>query len=349
VEATSPDGPTPALALFRAITAHQVSSAIHVAARLKLADHMVGDDRDHRELADVTGTDPDGLLRLLRMLASASVLAETRPGRFALTPVGRYLRSDVDDSLFAMAMTMASPHGQERYHELEDSVRTGRSQVEEKGSAVFHEAPPAVIAMLTQAMSFFARYTVGAICSAVDFGRFRTLVDLGAGAGMTLSEILATQPELRGVLVEQQYMIPAATDHMKQADLIDRCEIVEGDFFRSVPAGGDAYLLKHILHDWNDTDCGRILGRCREAMAPGATLVVVESVLPDQIDDSPAAQLIACSDVMMLLNSPSGRERTEAQFRALLDAAGFVVTAVTAVRPAWTGVESTSVLEAVRR
>jgi predicted nicotinamide N-methyase len=343
------DHPTPALALFQAITAHQVSSAIHVAARLKIADHLGEKQHDYLNLAAATGTHPLALLRLLRLLVSAGLLTEDRNGQFALTAVGRHLRSDVPDSLFAMAMTLASPHGQERYHQLADSVETGKSQVEDKGSAVFTEAPPPVIAMLNQAMTFFAVYTARAIMTAADFSRFSRLVDVGAGPGMLLAEILGAHPQLHGVLFEQPHLMDMATEHIKAQGVADRCDIIEGDFFLSVPEGGDVYLLKHILHDWDDERCAAILTACHRAMLPGASLLVVETILPDRFDDSPASQLAARSDVMMLLNSPGGRERTEGEFRSLIAAAGFEVTKVAHVRPAWTGVQSTSVIEAVRR
>jgi precorrin-6B methylase 2 len=247
-----------------------------------------------------------------------------------------------------MAMTLASPHGQERYHQLDESVRTGRSQVEDKGSAVFTEAPPAVIAMLNQAMSFFATYTADAIMAAADFGRFRRLVDVGAGTGMLLTEILRRYEELDGVLFDQEHMVEPATRHVAEQGLAGRCTIVGGDFFTTVPGGGDAYLLKHILHDWNDDRCVEILEHCHQAMPDGSSLFVIETVLPETFDTSPAAQLAARSDLMMLLNSPSGRERSEAEFRELLDQSGYQTKSVAEIRPAWTGVRSTTVIEAVR-
>lgn len=341
------DAPTPALELFQAITAHQISSAIHVAARLKLADQLGDQSRAAADLAAATGTHATAMHRLLRALASAGVVDESEPGRFALTAAGRHLRSDVPDSLYAMAMTLASPHGQERYHQLEESVRTGRSQVEEKGSAVFTEAPPAVIAMLNQAMSFFATYTADAIMAAADLGRFHRLVDVGGGTGMLLTEILHRYEEIDGVLFDQEHMVEPATRHVAEQGLASRCTIVGGDFFTAVPSGGDAYLLKHILHDWNDDRCVEILEHCHRAMSTGASLFIIETVLPETFDASPATQLAARSDLMMLLNSPSGRERSEAEFRDLLTRSGYQMKAVSDIRPAWTGVRSTTVIEAI--
>ncbi|RKT55619.1 methyltransferase [Saccharothrix australiensis] len=346
-DAPGSDTPAAAARLFELITGHHGSSAVHVAARLGLGDLLAGGPRGVGDLARETGADRTALLRLARLLVSSGVLTEPEPEVFALTPVGEHLARDRPDSLHAVAMTMASPGHQERWGSLGDAVRTGRSVVEHKGSEVFHEPPPEVIALLHESLAFFSRYTVGAITAAYDFGGVGTVVDVGGGQGALLAAILDANPDVRGTLLEQAFIMDIARASLAEAGVADRCETVIGDFFRSVPAGADLYLLKSVLHDWNDERAVDLLVKVREAMKPGARLLVVETVLGETARPAVADRIAARSDVMMLLSSIGGRERTEAEYRDLLARAGLRATRFIPIRPAWTGVVSTSLVEAV--
>jgi hypothetical protein len=342
------DAPTPAVALFELITGHHESSALHVAAQLKLADLLAGGPRTAAELATECGADAPSLGRLLRLLVSAGVCAEPEPGLFALTETGRHLRTDVPDSLYAIAMTLASPGHVERWAGLHDVLHTGRTALHEKGSAVFSEPPPEVIALLSASMTFFSRYTVGAVVAAYDFAASRTVVDVGGGLGALLAAVLEANPGQRGILFEQPFLVEHARAALDETEAGARCEVVAGDFFASVPEGGDLYVLKSVIHDWDDERSVEILRSCHRAMAPGARVLLVETVCPERFEDSIADRIAARSDVMMLLSSPGGRERTDEEFRSLLERAGFTVGRTIPIRPAWTGVRSTTLIEAVR-
>jgi SAM-dependent methyltransferase len=342
-------GPTPAVELFRTITAHHESSAVHVAAKLEIADKIADGVLGHEELAERTGTSPGALLRLLRLLVTAGVLTEPEQTRFALTAKGHHLRSDVPDSLHPMALMMASPRHQQRWGELEDCVRNGRSVMErEKHANPFAQMPEHMLEILGKAMTFFVTYTAEAIVSSYDFARFGTLVEVGAGRGILLSAILAANPKLKGILFDLPYMVEHARDRLRDSDLQKRCELVTGDFFESVPVGGDAYLLNNVIHDWSDERSVEILGNCGKAMRPGGTLLIAETLYPAQFDDSVPSQIAARSDVNMLVNT-GAKERSRADFAALVEQSGFELQRILPIRPEWSGVASSSLVEAVRR
>lgn len=346
-DAEGTDAPTAAVELFELIAGHHGSSAVYVAASLGLGDLLAGGPREHDDLAEATGTDPVALLRLLRLLVSFGVLSEPEPARFELTELGAHLRTDVPDSLHAVAKTMASPEHQARWGTLGDVLRTGHSVVEHKGKEVFSEPPREVIELLQRSLGFFSRYTVGAVTSAYDFAGMSRVVDVGGGLGALLAAILQAHPDLRGVLLDQQFVMGMAQATLAEAGVADRCETVAGDFFESVPEGADLYLLKSVLHDWDDERSLNVLRTCRAAMKPGAKLLLVETVCGETAEATVAGRVAARSDVMMLLSSIGGRERTEREYRELLSRAGLTVTRLIPIRPAWTGVRSTTLVEAV--
>jgi hypothetical protein len=343
------DQPTTAVALFQSITAHHVSSAVHVAARLELADLMADGPRSAVELAEATGTDESSLRRLLRLLVSSGVLTEPRPGEYGLTPVGAHLRTGRDDSLHAFALMMANPRNQQRWGELAECVRSGSSRVpEEHRGDPFKQMPPHILKLLGQTMTFFVSHTADAVIGAYDFGRFGKLVELGAGEGLLISAILAAHPDMRGVLFDLPYMVANARRRLAGHPVADRCDIVGGDFFVSVPSGGDAYLLNNVIHDWDDDKSVEILANCRRQIGPDGRLLLVETRYPERFDDSIASKIVARSDVNMMVNA-NAKERSVAEFADLLSAAGFTLNQVVDVRPAWTGVRSCMLLEGVPR
>lgn len=337
--------PTSAVELFRTITAHYESSAVYAAATLRIADRIGDDSLGHEELAGLIGTDPSALLRLLRLLVSAGVLVEPQPARFALTPKGRHLRSDIPDSMHPVALVMASPRHQQRWGELTDCVRNGRSVMEREKHANRLAQMPEI---LDGTMTFFVSYTAGAIVNAYDFARFETLVEVGAGHGILLSAILAANPKLKGILFDLPYMVEQAKERLADSDVAKRCELVAGDFFESVPVGGDVYLLNNVIHAWSDQRSVEILNNCRKAMRQGATLLIVETLYPAQFDDLIPSQIAARKDVNMLVNA-GAKERSRADFAALVEQSGFELRRILPIRPEWSGVASSSVIEAVSR
>jgi hypothetical protein len=328
--AQKPAGQTPAMMLFQLTTGHYISRAIYVAARLNVADFLAGGPRTHDELAQATQTHAPSLRRLLRLLASAGVLAEQEDGRFALTPVGEWLRSDIPGSRRAWALLINGPMVEKTWGELLYSVRTGEVAFEHAfGMNAFEymSRHPEELKTFNEAMTGVTTQTAVAVAAAYDFSSLQTLADVGGGHGVLLITILKANPKLHGVLFEQPHVAEGAKKQIEAAGLSGRCEIVGGDFLQSVPRGADGYMLKHVIHDWNDRDSATILSNCRKAMAPGGKLLLIESVAPERMEPTWSSQIIAGSDINMLV-SIGGRERTEAEYRALYDAAGFRLTRV---------------------
>jgi hypothetical protein len=320
---TTPELPPP-LALFRLLTGYYVSRAIHVAATLGIADLLADGPRPYEELARATDTHASSLNRLLRLLASAGVLTEEAGGAFALTPIGQCLRSGVPGSVRAGALLFGG-RVQDAWSDLLYSVRTGEPIYPHRYGVdgfTYMAQHPEMAAVFDEAMADFTRQAAVAVTAAYDFSRFGTVVDVGGGNGVLLAGILAATPALRGVLFDQPHAVERARTMLAERGLAERCRVVGGDFFREVPPGGDAYLLKHVIHDWDDPRATTILGACRRAMRPEALLLVIEGIYPARIDQSDASRGAASNDVNMLV-STGGRQRSETEFRDLYAAAGF--------------------------
>lgn len=329
----------PSLALRRLVNGYQVTQAIHVAAVLGIADLLAAGPRTSDDLAAATGAHPDALYRLLRALTGVGVFREEEDRHFALTDLGACLRSDAPEPVGGWAAFVAEPYQWQAWGALLHSVRTGENafrHVHGVDSWTFRARHPELSASFDRAMSDLSRQVSTAILAAYDFGRFARLVDVGGGSGAFLAAILAKHPALRGVLFDQPHVVAGAAPVLAAAGVAERCAVVGGSFFDEVPAGGDAYVLKAILHDWEDEPCVQILRTCRRAMAEGTALLVIEREL-GQPNQAPDAKF---SDLNMLVG-PMGRERTPAEYTALLAAAGFRCVGFT---PSPVG---TGVLEAV--
>ncbi len=341
-----PEAPTAAGRLLDLVTAYYASNAVHAAAELRLADHLA-DAGTAGELAAATGADAGALERLLRLLAAYGVLTQPEPGRFALTEVGQHLRADAAVSLRDVALQFAGAWQQRTWTELAHSVRTGTSAFEHTtGSTVFAHlaANPDLAEVFDRSMAFFAGGISEAVVDAYDFGRFATVADVGGGYGSLLAAVLRANPGVRGLLVDLAHVVSVAAVRLARSDVASRCETVAADFFESVPAGGDCYLLKNVVHDWDDGRAVTILRHCRSVVPPDGRLVLVEMVQPEQVDGSVESRWSTGSDVNMLVHL-GGRERTESDFRSLLAASGFALTRCVGVRPAWSGVALSRVLE----
>jgi hypothetical protein len=307
--------------LTRLITGFQVSQAIHVAAMLRLADHLAGGARTAAELAALSGAHAGALHRLLRALASVGVLRERERGLFELTAVGAFLRSDVAGTHAPWAEMMGGPHVWQAWGDLLHAVRTGApafDHVHGCGVWEYRAGHPDANLVFDRAMASGTVRHAEAMIGAYDFGRFDHIVDIGGGDGMFLEKILAAYPHVHGTLLDQPHVAARAASRFAAGDVSARCAAVGGDFFASVPEGRDGYLLKWILHDWDDEACIRIMRSCRRAMKPDGRLLVVEHVI-GPAGDSPEGPLL---DLMMLVMT-EGRERTKEEFARLLAAAGF--------------------------
>jgi hypothetical protein len=310
----------PTVALRRLVNGYQVAQAIHVAATLGIADLLRDGPRDSDALAAQTATHAPSLHRVLRALASVGVLHEEDDGRFALTAIGDCLRSDAPEPVGGWAAYIGSPSHWQSWGNLLHGVRTGENAFRlVHGADVwgYRAQHPQESAIFDGAMTAIMLRANGHVLAAYDFGRFASVVDVGGGRGAFLGAILEANPEMRGVLFDQPHVVAGA-------DLGERCEVVAGSFFEAVPEGADAYLLKAILHDWEDEDAVRILRRCRTAIPEHGAVLVVERDLGAANENADAK----FSDLNMMVG-PGGRERTREEFATLLAAGGFALQSAT--------------------
>src|SRR5579862_896703 len=315
----------PPRALLQMAMGYWESQTVYVAAKLGIADLLKDGPRSSADLAQDTRTHPGSLHRLMRALASLGVFNEEEDNRFALTTVGYSLQSDVPGSLRALVLTL----GEEHYHawgNLYQSVKTGEpafNHAHKMGLFQYlaqnrsaGELFNAAMADLTELLSF-------SVVLAYDFSKFSFVVDVGGGRGGLINAILMTCQKLNGVLFDTADVIEEATKVRSGVGLVKRCGAIAGDFFKSVPPGADAYLLMNVLHDWDDQHCITILKNCRNAMAKNGRVLLVETIL--RADGADSFDML--QDLNMLVIS-GGRERSEAEYRALLEIAGLKLTEV---------------------
>src|SRR3954469_23235453 len=306
--AAAPSQITPDAALLQLVFGKGVSMAVSVAAKLRVADLLADGPRTLDDLAARTGTHAPTLYRILRTLSAAGVFAEQADGRFALTPMGEYLRTGVEGSLRGLADMFGSDWSWRPWGQLLEAVRTGRTSFDSVfGEPVFDYLArhPDESAVFNEAMTGFSSKIAPAVAEAYDFSAFGTIVDVGGGHGVLLNTILRAYPGVNGIVFDAPHVVVGAEDAIREAGLAGRCRAVGGDFFQSVPAGGDAYLMKHIIHDWPDDKATTILRNCRKGVNPGGKLLLVELL----IVPGNAADLGKVIDLEMLVIA-SGQERT---------------------------------------
>ncbi len=328
------------MVIYQLASAHYVSQALYVAAHLGIADFLASGPQSHDTLAAKTGTHAGSLRRVLRLLASVGVFTEAADGRFELTPVGSALRSG-PDSARATAQLVAGPMVWQCWGELLTTVRTGEPafpRMFKGGSFQYFADHPEEAAVFDEAMGSFTAVISGLVATAYDFSAMREVIDVGGGDGRLLTGILRAYPSLQGTVFDLPRLAERATRQIADAGLADRYRFVVGDFFEAIPEGFDAYLLKHVIHDWDDADAVRILENCRQAMGPQAKLLIVEGMYPPRIDSSPPSRGAAANDVNMLVCT-GGRQRSEAEFRDLYAAAGFRLTRIVPTKAAWCVIE----------
>ncbi len=306
-------------------TGYWVSQMLFVACRLELADALASGPKATSELATRSGTQLEPLFRLLRGLASLGVFVETAPQTFALTPLAEFLQADHPQTLRPLILMMGATQ-YDAWGALEHSVRTGETGFQHRhGRPLFEHLRdhPEEAAIFDQAMVSIHGRETAAIRTAYDFSTFRTAVDVGGGNGSQLIELLQHTPGLRGTVFDLPDVAERARSAITAAGLEDRCDTVGGSFFETIPAGADAYLLRHIIHDWYDTESQRILQAIRAAIPAHGKLLVIETVIPAGNDPCFAKLL----DLTMLV-VPGGKERTADEYRALLGSAGFALTRI---------------------
>jgi hypothetical protein len=309
--------------LHRLLNGFQVTQAIHVAAVLGVADQLDHEPRPVHDIAAEVGADADALDRLLRALAALGVFREHEGRRYSLSSMGACLRSDSAHPVRPYAVFAAQKHQWDAWGALLHSVRTGENAfraVHGVSSWEYRARDPAQNAIFNAAMTGNSRRIDAAVAQAYDFGRHARIADVGGGQGALLAALLQRNPASRGVLLDRPHVVAGAPAVFATAGVAGRVDIVGGDMFEAVPAGCDAHVLKYILHDWDDARCSVLLARCRDALAGGGRVIVVERLVGAPNQD-PAVKL---ADLHMLVG-PGGRERSLDEFAALFAAAGLAI------------------------
>jgi len=303
---------------------YMISRAIYVAAQLGVADILNDQPMDTKDIAAAVGANPDALYRLLRALASVGVFTEVKQRHFALTPLAAGLRTDVPGSLNAYILMYGSEFSSRPADNLLYSVRTGLPAFEQvfgMPEFAYLNQHPEVSSMFDAGMASISSLDISDVLAVYDFSGITTIADIGGGNGAFLTAILRANPKMKGVLFDRPLVITNARPRFEAAGLVERCDLIGGDIFDTLPGGADAYVLKSIIHDYDDSQSVAILRNCRRAMPDKGKLLVIEpALLPG---DQPTLSKFV--DLMMLL-MPGGRERTEEEFRILFEAGGFKLT-----------------------
>lgn len=320
------DQPPPSAQMFQSIFSLMIPQAIHVAAKLGIADLVAKAPATADELARTTRSNASALSRLLKFLTSVGIFSEDSSGRFLQTPLSDVLRSDHPQSVRGTALLFGSGLLWKAFGELSTTIATGEPAFHRVfGTSVFEYlgTHPEEAAIFNAGMTSVSSIELPSVVAAYDFSGFTRIMDVGGGEGALLHGILSANPKLRGILFDQPSVVAGAVS-LRKGPIADRCEIVGGDFFQTVPSGADAYLMRVVIHDWNDDDALKILKNCRRAIPAHGKLLLVESVLKTRNQPDPGR----FNDIAMLAMAPGGRERTEAEFTKLLGDAGFVLTRV---------------------
>lgn len=311
--------------LSHLMSGYWYTQSIYVAAKLGLADLLTNGPRTADQLAEATRTNARSLYRLLRALASVGIFAEDEQHRFGLTPMAECLRSDVPGSLWSMAILRGGLQ-YEAWGQLLHSVETGQSAFEKlHGTPIFDyfSQHPEDGKRFDAAMTGVHGRETAAMLDAYDFSGIDTLADIGGGNGSVITAILKQYPTMQGILYDLPGVVERARASIQRAGVENRCRVVAGDFFEFVPGGVDAFLMRHIIHDWDDEKAITILKNCRKALGAAGKLLVVEGVVPPGNEPS----ISKFFDLAMMV-LPGGMERTEKEYQRLYDAAGFRLTRI---------------------
>jgi hypothetical protein len=306
------------------VMAQVVSRLVHLAATLKLADHLADGPRSADDLASVTGTHSPSLHRVMRTMASLGLFTEDAEHRFGLTPLGAALRSGEPSR--ATALILGGELLTRSFDNMLYSVQTGQPGFDKAfGVPLFDwlATHPAEASLFSETMVGFHATEPAAVAAAYDFSGFKTVVDVGGATGNMLATVLASHAGPRGLLYDLPHVVAEAPAFLRQRSVADRIDVEGGSFFERVPFGGDAYILSHIIHDWDEGKCLTILGHVRRGITSDGRLLIVEMVLPAGDTPHPGKMLD-----MVMLTCPGGQERTEAEYATLLGKAGFRLTRV---------------------
>jgi hypothetical protein len=314
-----------------------MQQSICVAAKLGIADLLAAKPQTAAELATTTKTHEPSLYRVLRALAGVGIFAETAEHKFELTSLATVLRSDVPNSIRNFAILMGEGWLWRNNGELMHSITTGgpaQNHVHGMGSFEFFTKNAGAGAVFNRAMTSLSQAVVPAIVESYDFSAMRKLVDIAGGHGLLLAEILKANPHMQGVLFDLPSVIEGAGALLEKEGVRSRVELASGDFIKSVPTGADVYVMKHIIHDWDDERSISILKCIGAAMSQGGKVLIIEMVVPEGNEPSPAKAM----DLQMLIME-SGKERTKDEYRRLLEAAGFRLTRIVPTKSPYSLIE----------
>ena len=302
--------------------------AVHTAVELNIAGLLKEKSCQVAEMARLTKTHETSLYRLLRALASISIFKEIEPGRFINTDQSRLLLADHPHSFYHMARFLGADWNWQTWGAMRYSIETGKPAFDYVyGMDIwqyFATKDPRGEEIFDAAMTAYSMVTAGPLAAAYDFSVFERLADVGGGEGFLLKTILQAYPSLKGLLIDRPQVIRLAKESLKGTEVETRCTFSASDIFQRIPAGADAYLLKNIIHDWNDTQAIQILTNCWQVMKAGGKLLLAEIVLQSDNTD-PLGKFM---DLQMLLKMQGGKERTEGEYRELLRNAGFFLTRI---------------------
>ena len=331
----------PPAAMLEMITNAWAAQAVTAAADLGIADALANGPLSVDELAAAVDAKADTLSRLLRALISRGVFRQRRDGRYELTPLADTLRSDAEVSVAGMARFVGSPAHREHWSHLTDAIRTGQAVIPAlRGKPTFEYLAdePELGKIFNDAMTSVSEVAIASVTAAYDFRRYATIVDVGGGLGRLLAAILDATPNSRGVLFDLPQVVAGAPALLSELRVEDRVRIVEGSFFDGVPKGGDAYVLKNVIHDWPDDDAVRILENVRAASGTGKHVLLVEFVIPRHDREF----LGKWADLEMLIGA-AAQERTADEYAQLLSRAGFRMTRVVETASPFSVVEAIAI------
>jgi O-methyltransferase domain/Dimerisation domain len=314
------------LQLMQMATGCWISQLVSTAANLCIADHLAGGPKSASEIAPAVRCNPRTLHRFMRALANFGIVLSAGEQKFALTPLGEALKSGAPGAGRSTVLITAGPMVWKCFEQLQYSVETGKTAMEKSfGTPLFDYLAqhPELASQFSEAMVGIHGAEPAAVAAAYDFSALQVIVDVGGATGNMLAHILTRYPQCRGVLFDCPHVVADAPTLLRSRRVESRVRIEHGDFFKSVPEGGDAYILSHIIHDWSEEQCLTILSNCRKAMRPGSKLLLVEFVLPEG-DEPHIGKLLD----MTMLAVTGGEERTTTEYTTLLARAGLTMTRV---------------------
>src|ERR1700733_8085929 len=303
-----------------------ISQLVSTAANLCIADHLSGGPKSAREIAEAVRCNPRALHRFMRALANFGIVMSAGEQKFALTPLGEALKSGAPGAGRSTVLMTAGPLVWKCFEQLQYSVETGKTVMEKAfGTPLFDYLAqhPELASQFSEAMVGLHSAEPAAVATSYDFSALEVIVDVGGATGSMLAHILSRYPQCCGVLLDCPHVVAGAPALLRAKGVDSRVRIERGDFFKSVPGGGDAYILSHIIHDWSEEQCLTILSNCRKAMRPGSKLLIVEFVLPEG-DEPHIGKLLD----MTMLAVTGGEERTAIEYRTLFARAGLTMTRV---------------------